>query len=164
MGVEIERKFLVERKLWRPPEAGQHYQQGYLSLDPARTVRIRRADNTAFLTIKGAQCGGACAEYNYEIPLAEAQEILNHLCVAPLIDKIRYRVLVGKHWWDVDEFLGENTGLIVAEIELSRYNENFAMPAWVDREVTGDVRYFNAALCISPYRNWGVPQSHRHCP
>lgn len=155
MAVEIERKFLVQRNLWIPPGQGTHYQQGYLSTDPVRTVRVRHAGDRAFLTIKGSQCHGACVEFEYEIPVADALEMLNTLCLASLIEKIRFRVFVGSHWWDVDEFLGQNAGLLVAEIELNHHRERFEMPAWIGVEVTGDARYFNAALCANPYGNWG---------
>lgn len=154
MAVEIERKFLVQKNLWIPPGQGTHYRQGYLSTDPARTVRVRQAGNSAFLTIKGAQCHGICAEFEYPIPGPDALEMLSTLCLASLVEKIRYRVLVGSHWWDVDEFLGENAGLLIAEIELSHQSERFEIPAWVGTEVTGEARYYNAALCANPYRAW----------
>jgi adenylate cyclase len=154
VAIEIERKFLVLRNLWFPPGRGTQYKQGYLSTDPARSVRVRHSGDAAFLTIKGPQSHGACAEFEYEIPESDALEMLNTLCLASLIEKVRYRVLVGNHWWDVDEFLGANTGLLLAEIELSHQHERFEIPAWIGTEVTGDARYFNASLCRNPYGTW----------
>lgn len=157
MGIEIERKFLVRRDLWQPEVVGTAFRQGYLCLDPERTVRVRLAGERGFLTIKGASERGARAEYEYAIPAAEAAELLDTLCHRPLIEKIRYRLEVGGHFWEVDEFFGDNAGLLLAEIELEDIDEPFARPDWLGEEVTDDPRYYNAALCRHPFREWGQP-------
>ncbi|HEX2010114.1 MAG TPA: CYTH domain-containing protein [Roseateles sp.] len=154
MGLEIERKFLVAGEGWRqPPERQQRFSQGYLSRDPARTVRVRQAGEKAFLTIKGQTVGASRAEFEYEIPPADAQQLLL-LCEGPLIDKIRHLCEHRGALWEVDEFLGDNAGLVVAEIELGSEDEAFERPAWLAEEVTGDVRYYNANLAATPYRSW----------
>jgi adenylate cyclase len=158
MGVEIERKFLVRRELWPGASVVSsriRYQQGYLSRERGRTVRVRRAGAHAFLTIKGESVGLARPEFEYEIPLADAEPLLG-LCESPLIDKYRSVVPHEGHTWEVDEFLGANAGLLVAEIELSRADEPFARPAWVGDEVTDDRRYLNASLVAHPFSEWGV--------
>ncbi len=154
MGLEIERKFLVQGQAWRqPPEAQTRFSQGYLSRDPARTVRVRLAGERAFLTIKGATVGATRAEFEYEIPPADAAQLLA-LCDGPVVDKIRHVLWVGGLCWEVDEFLGANAGLVVAEIELQSEDQAFERPAWLGAEVTGDARYVNANLAVRPYSNW----------
>jgi adenylate cyclase len=158
MGVEIERKFLVRLDLW--PGASvvatrTRYQQGYLSRERGRTVRVRRAGDRAFLTIKGESVALVRPEFEYEIPLADAEPLLA-MCEAPLIDKHRHVVVHEGHTWEVDEFLGANAGLLVAEIELERADEEFSRPAWVGEEVTDDRRYLNANLVEHPFTLWGV--------
>lgn len=155
MAIEIERKFLVRRELWTPPDAGTRFRQGYLCLDPERTVRVRLAGEVGFLTIKGESSGSARAEYEYSIPAADVGELLDQLCHRPLIDKIRYRIEVGRHLWEVDEFFADNAGLLLAEVELNDPAEEVELPAWVGREVTDDPRYYNAALIRQPFQNWG---------
>lgn len=154
MGLEIERKFLVAGEGWRQPAERQtRFSQGYLSRDPARTVRVRLAGEQAFLTIKGRTVGATRAEFEYEIPVAEAQQLLQ-LCEGPLIDKIRHFCEFQGKTWEVDEFFGDNAGLVVAEIELASEDEVFARPAWLGAEVTGEARYYNANLAVTPYRAW----------
>jgi len=153
MGVEIERKFLVQRDLWHPEDEGKSYRQGYLCRDRGRTVRVRRAGEKAFLTIKGEGLGLVRPEFEYEIPAKDADELLA-LCIQPLIEKRRYRVPHEGHTWEVDEFFGDNAGLLVAEIELQRADEPFAHPAWVGKEVTDDPRYQNANLVAHPWSLW----------
>lgn len=153
MGVEIERKFLLASDAWRAGATGTEYCQGYLSRDPARTVRVRVAGEQGFLTIKGRSDGVARAEFEYVIPVAEARELLR-LCEGPLIEKRRYCVEYGGFVWEIDEFFGENTGLVVAEIELPAVDAEFARPEWLGVEVSDDPRYFNSSLSRTPYTLW----------
>ena len=154
MGVEIERKFLVSGDDWRQLGAPVLLRQGYLSTDPARTVRVRIEGAQGVLTIKGKNTGATRAEWEYPIPLTEAAELLDTLCSAPLVEKFRTRVTVGKHVWEVDEFLGANKGLLVAEIELAAEDELFLLPDWVGEDVTGQARYYNSSLIKHPYSTW----------
>lgn len=155
MNREIERKFRVVDDLYKSGSTSCLYKQGYLCTDKERTVRIRIAGEKGYITIKGRTTGCSRAEYEYEIPLADAASMLDTLCVKPLIEKTRYRCTGpdGKVW-EVDEFLGENEGLVVAEIELSGEDEPFARPSWVGDEVTGDPRYYNSYLSQTPYNKW----------
>jgi adenylate cyclase len=156
MGVEIERKFLVADPSVVAGLNGTPMRQGYLSLDPGRTVRVRLAGARGYVTIKGAasESGASRAEYEYEIPAAEAVELLDRLALRPLIEKIRYRVADGGLVWEIDVFSGDNAGLIVAEVELPSEAAAVALPEWLGREVTGDPRYYNASLVGRPYRDW----------
>lgn len=154
MGVEIERKFLVSGDDWRQLGTPVLLRQGYLSTDPARTVRVRIEGGQGVLTIKGKNTGATRAEWEYPIALTEAAELLDTLCSAPLVEKFRTRVTVGKHVWEVDEFLGANKGLLVAEIELAAEDELFVLPEWVGEDVTGEARYYNASLIKHPYSTW----------
>ena len=154
MGQEIERKFLVRGDDWRGLATGKTYRQGYLSTVKERTVRVRTIDDKGFLTIKGISRGVSRSEFEYEIPAEEANELLDDLCERPLIEKRRYKIPAGRHTWEVDEFLGENDGLIVAEIELASESEAFERPSWIGEEVSSDPRYFNANLIRNPYKNW----------
>lgn len=156
MAQEIERKFLVQGEGWRTANSA-HYRQGYLNLDPARTVRVRTVEKSAtgeqhgYLTIKGKAVELTRPEYEYEIPLQDAHEMLDRLCQRPLIEKIRYRLPVGDVVWEVDEFLGDNAGLVVAEVELASADQPFAKPIWLGQEVTDDPRYLNASLVTAPF-------------
>lgn len=152
MGTEIERKFLVTGNDWRTAD-GQRIVQGYLNRDKQRTVRVRIAGAQAFLTIKGMTSGATRAEFEYPIPLADAEALLA-LCDGPLIDKIRHRVYHEGLVWEVDEFFGDNAGLVVAEVELSSEDQAVALPSWVTTEVTADSRYFNSSLATHPFRRW----------
>ncbi|MDZ4348868.1 MAG: CYTH domain-containing protein [Xanthomonadaceae bacterium] len=152
MAVEIERKFCVVGDAWRT-DHGTRYRQGYLSRDPERTVRVRIADDQAFLTIKGRTVGASRPEFEYLIPLADAEHLLG-LCDGPLIEKTRHRIRHHGMIWEVDEFTGDNTGLVIAEIELASEDQRFASPPWLGQEVTHDPRYYNANLSVNPYRNW----------
>lgn len=149
---EIERKFLVSGADWRT-SGGQRICQGYLNHDKQRTVRVRIADPMAYLTIKGISLGASRAEFEYEIPIEDAESLLR-LCAGPLVEKVRHRVLHEGLTWEVDEFLGENTGLVVAEVELSHENQSVPLPPWVTTEVTTDARYFNSNLCTNPFSRW----------
>jgi len=152
MGIEIERKFLVAGDAWRAAP-GQAFAQGYLNRDKQRTVRVRIAGDAAWLTIKGANAGATRAEFEYPIPVADAQALLA-LCDGPLVRKIRRVVQSGGHCWEIDEFQGDNAGLVVAEIELHAEDEVFERPAWLGAEVTHDPRYFNSNLAAVPYATW----------
>ncbi|HRE16204.1 MAG TPA: CYTH domain-containing protein [Rhodocyclaceae bacterium] len=152
MAIEIERKFLVTGSDWRTASPSRIV-QGYLNRDRARTVRVRIAGAEAWLTIKGQNVGASRAEFEYAIPLADAEALLA-LCDGPLIDKQRHRIPHGKHVWEVDEFFGDNAGLIVAEIELRHEDEAFARPDWLGEEVSNDPRYYNSSLATRPYSQW----------
>lgn len=152
MAIEIERKFLVIGDNWRAAPA-VFFSQGYLNRDKARTVRVRIAGEQAFLTIKGVSVGASRAEFEYPIPLWDARELLA-LCEQPLIEKSRRQILYQGFVWEVDEFLGENLGLVVAEIELPSEDTDFARPDWVGEEVTADERYFNSNLSRTPFTRW----------
>lgn len=155
MGVEIERKFLVKSQEWKEQAIGIYYQQGYLSSHPERAVRIRTVQEEAFLTIKGKAKGAIRNEYEYQIPYEEAVEMLMLLCEKPIIEKKRYKISYDGLVWEVDEFEGENKGLIVAEVELSYEGQTFELPPWIGEEVTGDQRFFNSNLIKYPFSKWG---------
>lgn len=154
MPAEIERKFLVTDESWRKGAVGTPYVQGYLSRDPERIVRIRRAGEKAFVTIKGLTTGVTRAEFEYAIPPADADAMFA-LCLGPLIEKTRFLVPWGGKRWEVDEFYGDNAGLIVAELELASEDEVFERPPWLGREVSDDPRYGNSRLVEHPFRTWG---------
>jgi len=154
MGVEIERKFLVKTDSWRFPEKKMKLVQGYLNSGKERTVRVRTMEDRGFLTIKGITTGAVRSEWEYEIPYGDAREMLEKLCEVPLIEKVRCKIRYHGLIWEVDEFLGENLGLVVAEVELESENQPFDRPRWVGREVTGDARYFNSSLVRHPFCLW----------
>lgn len=153
MAFEIERKFLLEEGAWRN-EKGTKYCQGYLSSVKERTVRVRIIDDKGYLTVKGISRGAVRVEFEYEIPGAEAEAMLVDLCEKPLIEKMRYKIAFKGLVWEADEFLGENQGLLVAEVELESEDQSFVKPEWVGEEVTGDPKYFNANLIHHPYSKW----------
>ena len=153
MGKEIERKFLVTGDSWRRG-VGTRLRQGYISLDEKRSVRVRTTPERAYLTIKGESRGASRNEFEYEIPLKEAEELLGSICVRPLIEKVRYRIIHRGCTWEVDDFLGENRGLVLAEVELDREDQEFDRPEWIGEEVTGDPRYYNVNLVVKPYTTW----------
>lgn len=153
MGIEIERKYLVKPS-WKPLQPGTLYMQGYLSSDPDRTVRVRLAADRGFITVKGRSKGSVRAEFEYEIPVVDARQLLEQLVLKPAIVKTRYLEKSGPHTWEVDVFERENAGLIVAEIELSSEDEEFVKPDWVGEEVTDDHRYQNSSLATKPYSSW----------
>ena len=154
MGVEIERKFLVAGEAWRTLGAATLLRQGYLNADPARTVRVRIEGDRGLLTIKSKNVGASRGEWEYAIPLPEAEELLDTLCERPLVEKIRRRIDHAGFTWEVDEFLGENAGLVVAEIELPSEDAAFDKPDWIGQEVTGEKRYYNSSLIRFPYSQW----------
>lgn len=154
MPKEIERKFLLRGDAWRASAGeGTSYQQGYLSTDLARTVRVRLAGERGALTVKGPSVGATRDEFEYAIPAVDARTMLDHLC-EHTIEKTRYVIEHLGHTWEVDEFHGANAGLVVAEIELASEAETFARPAWVGEEVTADPRYFNSNLAVAPFSTW----------
>jgi adenylate cyclase len=154
MGTEIERKFLIKDDSWRSLATGTKYRQGYLNSTKERVVRVRTIDDKGFLTIKGITTGATRVEYEYEIPDTEASAMLDDLCEKPLIEKNRYKIALGGFTWEVDEFFGENQGLIVAEVELETEDQSFEKPVWIGEEVTGDPKYFNSNLIQNPFLKW----------
>lgn len=156
MAVEIERKFLVTNDGWRAAvKKSGYYRQGYLAnMSGNASVRVRIADDHANLNIKSMTLGVTRQEYEYEIPLQDAREMLDNLCIGPVIEKTRHLVDHGDHTWEIDVFNGDNDGLIVAEIELSSEDESFELPAWAGKEVSDDKRYYNVCLAQHPYKEW----------
>lgn len=158
MGIEIERKFLVTGDGWRGRGRSSRLRQGYLCASKERSVRVRLDGRAGTLTIKGPTRGAVRAEFEYPLPTRDAAALLA-LCEGPLIDKTRTRVRFGGLLWEIDEFHGDNQGLIVAEVELSRARQRVVLPPWVGAEVTGDARYLNASLYRRPYRAWRARKS-----
>jgi len=156
MGVEIERKFLVQGDTWRSGLCGALYRQGYLFIDERFSVRVRIAGDKAFLTIKADKYGIRRTEYEYAIPVADAEEMLHSLCRKPIIEKHRYTLEYQGVVWEIDEFGGENRGLVVAEVELSSEEQALSLPPWVSQEVSEDPRYLNVNLSRRPYSTWGA--------
>lgn len=154
MGIEIERKFLVTGEAWRSLGPKTLYRQGYLPSPDQTKVRVRIIDEQAYLTIKGQNTGLSRLEFEYEIPLTDAQALLESLCQSPLIEKYRYRIAWQGFIWEVDEFLGDNAGLILAEVELESETQNPPLPDWLGVEVTHDPRYYNSNLARHPFRAW----------
>ncbi|MDK2976330.1 MAG: adenylate cyclase [Candidatus Marinimicrobia bacterium] len=154
MSVEIERKFLVKGDGWREKSNGIFYRQGYLSLKKEHVVRIRVVGEKAFLTVKSTSKWASRMEFEYPIPLQDAEYMLNHLCEKPLIEKKRYTFESGGMTWEVDEFFNENAGLILAEVELTSEDQSLELPSWIGREVTGDSRFYNSSLIRKPYSKW----------
>ena len=159
MATEIERKFLVVGEAWRSATAKTiAMRQGYLTRDGKSSVRVRLTDAEARLNLKAAVVGTTRLEYDWPIARAEAEEILEQLCLRPLIEKQRHIVEVGGRQWEVDEFLGDNAGLVVAELELLAADEEFERPTWLGREVTQEQRYYNQALALRPYCEWSAAE------
>jgi len=154
MKIEIERKFLLKNDDWHKGADGTLYRQGYLCTDPQRTVRVRIGGSTAILAVKGEGDGLARPEFEFPIPAADAEELLERCCLQPLVEKYRYRIPFAGLTWEVDEFLGANRGLILAEIELERVDQPVPLPPWVGAEVTADPRYYNAYLARHPFTSW----------
>lgn len=154
MGVEIERKFLLSGDDWKSLGEPVFFKQGYLSSNKERVVRVRIEGDRAVMTIKGASKGATRGEWEYEIPVADAIELLDGLCEQPLIEKFRRRIPFAGNVWEVDEFLGVNAGLVVAEIELQSEDQQFDKPDWIGAEVTEDLRYLNSNLIKQPFCTW----------
>ena len=162
MGTEIERKYLVKPAAWRSqkellqsqtPDIGKRYCQGYIPTSNGTTVRLRIVGEQGYLTIKSKSIGHTRAEFEYPIPAQDARQMLEKLCLKPWIDKYRYKVQVDNLTWEIDEFLGENEGLIIAEVELENVNQEINLPSWIDKEVN-DKKYFNSYLVKHPYSQW----------
>ncbi len=155
MALEIERKFLVRGEFKEFATQSSRVVQGYLNSAPERTVRVRVSGDKAFITIKGLGTESGLSRYEWErsIPVEEAMELLE-FCEPGIIDKVRYLIPFEGHMYEVDEFHGDNEGLILAEIELESEDAVFARPEWLGEEVTGDTRYYNSILLKNPYRNW----------
>lgn len=161
MAIETERKFLVKSDAWKTddqgtPRAGTPYKQGYIISSKERTVRVRIAGGKGIITIKGLLPNGGLgrAEYEYEIPLTDAEELFETICLPEKIEKTRYKIPFGAHVWEVDVFHGTNEGLIVAEVELQSEDEQPEIPDWAGEEVSHDPRYFNAKLAEEPFSTW----------
>ncbi|HAC62706.1 MAG TPA: adenylate cyclase [Cyanothece sp. UBA12306] len=155
MAIEIERKFLVKGDSWRSLGTGKVYKQGYiLTQNKITTVRARIVGDRGYLTLKGKIKGLARSEFEYPIPKEDAQIILETLCDSPLIEKIRYSISLNNLVWEVDEFTGDNQGLILAEVELNDENQYLKLPDWIGEEVTHDLKYYNVNLCQHPYKLW----------
>lgn len=152
--IEIERKFLVNNNSFLSDfSRSNRIVQGYLSSHPERTVRVRIKGENGYLTIKGKSEGFSRFEWEKEIDIEEAEKLLQ-LCEPGVIDKIRYDIIIGTHVYEIDVFLGENEGLILAEIELEKEDESFEKPDWLGKEVTEDIRYYNSYLSKNPFKNW----------
>ena len=155
MATEIERKFLILNDNWRKEaDDGVHMIQGYMGSNEKSSIRIRVNGERANLNIKSKTIGIQRSEYDYDIPLDEAKEMLDALCDTPLIEKTRYHVMHDGHEWEIDVFAGDNEGLVVAELELSSPDEEFSMPDWAGKDVSEDPRYYNICLVTNPYKNW----------
>jgi adenylate cyclase len=155
MALEIERKFLVKGDFRNDVAEAVHIVQGYISAQPDRTVRIRIRGDRGYITIKGMADSSGIVRYEWEkeIPLSEAEELLR-LCGPGVVEKTRHIIKAGKHLFEVDEFHGENEGLIIAEIELSSADEPFIKPSWLGKEVTSESKYYNSSLSRKPYKSW----------
>ena len=154
MALEIERKYLVDLEKLGTLPTGNRIKQGYLSTNKDSVVRVRVKNDKAYLTIKGSNSGIARLEFEYEIPLNEANEMLEKLCQKPVIDKTRYLINYENHTWEVDVFYGDNNGLVVAEVELSSEGEHINLPIWIKEEVSHDDKYFNSNLMKLPFKDW----------
>ena len=157
MAFEIEYKFLVDTTLWQRPEGGIRMRQGYVATKDGTTVRVRIAGEKAYLTLKDHAVGLTRHEFEYEIPVADAETLLDTMCAKPQVDKIRYRIPAAEPGlvWEVDEFLGDNAPLVTAEIELPAEDTPFTRPAWLGADVSDDHRYKNNNLARKPYSTWG---------
>lgn len=155
MGIEIEKKYLVKKEIWQRSAkgTGSLYRQGYLLTDPDKTMRVRIANQKGYLTIKGKQVGPTRLEYEYEIPEKDARELLGKFTGSEII-KIRYKVTYSGKVWEVDEFEGDNSGLIIAEIELKHDTEPYDLPPWVGAEITSEMKYTNSSLSKNPFNLW----------
>lgn len=157
MGIEIEKKFLLANNDWRQQVVKSiKFRQGYLVGSDKASVRVRIQGDQANINIKGATLGIRRQEFEYSIPMEDADELLSTLCDKPLIEKTRNYITSGKHTWEIDEFSGDNQGLIVAEIELSDEAEDFELQDWLGEEVSEDTRYYNSMLIKNPYKNWSI--------
>ena len=155
MGIEIERKFLVDHEKWGKIEkpVGVHYRQGYILNDDHRTIRVRVTEKQGYITLKGATSGISRKEFEYKIPVEDGVELLDGFAESE-VEKIRYNIHFEGKLWEVDEFLGKNEGLLIAEIELKHDTEEFKKPNWITTEVSDDERYYNSYLSTHPFKDW----------
>lgn len=155
MAIEIERKFLVTTSSWRASARdGTRYRQGYVAITPQGVVRARSGGGNGYVTLKGPRVGARRAEFEYAVPAADADEIIDTLCDGRVVEKTRYRIRSGGLLWEVDEFHGANEGLVLAEVELAEERQAFQPPPWVGPEVTEDDRYANSSLATRPWTTW----------
>ncbi len=162
MPKEIEYKFTVVSNKWKKGINGIDYKQGYLNIEADKTVRVRLEGDKGKLTIKGKKIGPEGVEFEYDIPKEDAEYLLENLCIKPLVEKKRYKVLFSGKYWEVDEFCGDNTGLVFAEIELSAADEQFERPEWAGNNVTNDPKYKNANLVNYPFCKWTAEEKKTH--
>jgi adenylate cyclase len=154
LAIEIERKYFVKSDQWKSLGERKFYKQGYLLIDKSKTIRVRTIDDQGFLTLKGASIGISRKEFEYEIPVEDANFMLTSLCEKPVIEKYRTKIEWCDLIWEVDEFIGENDGLVIAEVELKEENQKIDLPDWVGEEVSGNPRYNNSYLVKHPFRTW----------
>jgi adenylate cyclase len=154
MAKEIERKFLINQDALGALDNGTSIKQGYISTKDKTVVRVRVSGNQAYLTLKGEITGVTRSEFEYEIPVTDAEQIITELCNGPVVEKTRYLVTHCDHTWEVDIFHGENDGLVIAEIELGSEREIFEIPDWVISEVSGETKYYNSSLLANPFKSW----------
>ncbi|WP_314000848.1 CYTH domain-containing protein [uncultured Paenibacillus sp.] len=154
MAKEIERKFLVKNLAFKDYAEGILYRQGYIANSADKVVRVRIAGDKGYLTIKTKNIGLTRSEFEYEIPVKDADELLRSVCEKPIIEKYRYTYSYEGHTWEIDEFLGANEGLVIAEVELQTEDEAVSKPDWIGEEVSGDSKYYNSNLIKHPYQNW----------
>lgn len=159
MGLEIEHKYLVNRDAWQSvvPERSVKIIQGYILTEPAKTIRVRVSGADGFITIKGKATNGVRDEFEYPVPLSDAEYMIRKFC-SSVIGKTRHYVLTDGHTWEVDEFAGENAGLMTAEIELSSTDEKYSLPSWIGKQITEDHRYSNSNLVQRPYARWNADE------
>lgn len=153
MNIEIERKFLLKNNSWKENAIGTLYKQAYLNEKGDNTIRVRIEGDVAKLTIKSKANNISRLEFEYDIPMSDA-ELLFSIAKTSIVEKYRYKIIYEGNCWEVDEFLGDNEGLIVAEIELKSEDQSFKKPSWIGEEVSGDKRYTNAHLARKPYKQW----------
>jgi adenylate cyclase len=156
MNKEIERKYLLKNDNWKGLAEPVFYRQGYLSYGKGNTVRIRTINDKGIITIKSKTVGISRDEFEYEIPFDDAEKLLDQLCAKPLIEKFRTKIKIKDLIWEVDEFVGDNKGLVVAEVELHDENQKIEMPEWIGKEVSGKRRYYNSSLIKNPYKKWSA--------
>lgn len=162
MAIEIERKFLVENDNWKPHiRKTYRIKQGYLNLEIERSVRIRIKGDKGYITIKGVTNNISRAEFEYEIPFADAEKLIN-LCVSPIIEKTRHEIVLEENTWEIDEFYGENKGLIIAELELKSEQQEYKTPNWLGVEVSNDPQYYNLNLVTNPFNTWNLKKLGPH--
>ena len=154
MAIEIERKFLVKEKPFHLEKKSLHIRQGYIVNDQKQVIRVREKGDEYFLTVKGNNIGISRLEFDFPISKEDAEELLKHFCKTTMIDKTRHYIEFKGHTWEVDEFHGDNEGLVVAEIELDSEDEDFSIPEWIGEEVTPHERYYNMNLAIFPFKDW----------